>query len=73
MKRIRGPMYKNRIRGVGDRGERASNREAAVTKGTLRKSGGRAEKVGVHTWGDLALGLKGPRGYARGARSQQRS
>ena len=65
MERIRGPMDKNRIRGAGDRGELASTSEAPVTKGTLRKSGGRAEKVSVLTWGDLASGLKGPRRQAQ--------
>jgi hypothetical protein len=54
-------MNKNRIRGVGNQGERANDREALVTKGTLRRFGGRAGKVDVLTWGDLALGLKGPR------------
>jgi hypothetical protein len=34
MKRNRGPMNKNRIGGVGDRGERANDREVPVTKGT---------------------------------------
>jgi hypothetical protein len=38
-----------------------------------RKSGGGVGKVSVLTRGDLASDLKGPRGYARGARSQQRS
>jgi hypothetical protein len=47
-------MDKNRIRGAGDQGEWALDREALVTKGTRRKSGGRAEKVSVLTWGDLA-------------------
>ena len=72
MERSRGPMDKNRIRGTGTRGEWARDHEALVTKGTLRKSGGRAVKASVLTRGDLALGLKGPRGHARGARSQQR-
>lgn len=73
MKRNRGLMDKNRIGGVGDRDERANDREVPVTKETLRKFGGRAVKVGVLTWGDLALGLKGARGSRRGARSQPRS
>ncbi len=59
-------MDKNRIRGAGERGERASDREAPVTKGTLRKSGGRAVKVGVLTWGNLVSGLKGSRGRTPG-------
>jgi hypothetical protein len=52
-------MNKNRMRGAGDRGERANDREASVTKGTRRKSGSRAVKVGVLIRGDLALYLKG--------------
>jgi hypothetical protein len=32
--RTRGPTNRNRIRGVGDQGERAIDREALVTKGT---------------------------------------
>jgi hypothetical protein len=73
MKRNRGPMNKNWIEGAGDRGERANDREASVTKGILRRFDGRAVKVGVPTWGDLALGLKGSRGSRCGARSQPRS
>ena len=57
--RICGPMNKNRIEGGADQGERASDREALVTKGRCRKSGGRAVKECVLTWGDLALRLKG--------------
>jgi hypothetical protein len=67
-----GPMNKNRIEGVADQGERARNREALVIKGKRRKSGGRAVKECVLTWGDLALCLKGRRCRA-GARSQPRS
>jgi hypothetical protein len=67
-----GPMNKNRIGGAADQGERAMNREALVTKGKRRRSGGRAVKECVLTWGDLALCLKGRRRRA-GARSQQRS
>jgi len=52
-------MDKNRIRGDAGQGERASDREALVTKGRWRKSGGRAVKECVLTWGDLALRLKG--------------
>ena len=69
---ICGPMYKNRIQGVAEQGERACNREALVAKARLRRSGGRAEKVCVLTWGDLALCSIGRRCRA-GARSQQRS
>ena len=65
-------MNKNRIGGAVDQGERAMNREALVTKGKRRRSGGRAVKECVLTWGDLALRLKGRRRRA-GARSQQRS
>src|SRR5512134_2024034 len=67
-----GPMNKNRIEGAADQGERAMTCEALVTKGKRRRSGGRAVKECVLTWGDLALRLKGRRRRA-GARSQQRS
>src|SRR5271154_5892742 len=50
-----GPMNKNRIKGVADQGERAKNREALVIKGKRRRSGGRAVKECVLTWGDLRL------------------
>jgi len=66
-------MYKNRIRGDAERGERAIDREAPMTKLRRRRSGGRAGKDSVLTWGDLALRLKGRRGASRGARRQQRS
>ena len=66
-----GPTNRNRIRGAADQGERARDREAPVTKGKRRRSGGRAAKECVLTWGDLALYLKGQRCRA-GARSQQR-
>jgi len=65
-------MNKNRIRGAVDQGERATDREALVTKGKRRRSGGRAMKVVVLTRGDLALPLKGGRSVRSGARSQQR-
>ena len=71
MQRSCGPMNKNRIEGAADQGERANNREALVIKGKRRRSGGRAVKECVPTWGDLALCLKGRRCRA-GARSQQR-
>lgn len=61
MERSCGPMNKNRIQGVADQGERANDREAPVTKGGRRRSGGRAVKECVLTWGDLALCLKGRR------------
>src|SRR6202022_2936932 len=66
-----GPMNKNRIEGVADQGERAINREALVIKGKRRRSGGRAVKECVLTWGDLASCPKGRRCRA-GARSQPR-
>ena len=72
MERSCGPMNKNRIEGAADQGERAMNREALVAKGKWRRSGGRAVKECVLTWGDLALCLKGRRCRA-GARSQPRS
>jgi hypothetical protein len=37
-------MNKNRIEGVANQGERAKDREALVTKGKRRRSGGRAVK-----------------------------
>ena len=54
-------MNKNRIEGVAEQGERAMNREALVAKARWRRSGGRAVKECVLTWGDLALCLKGRR------------
>jgi len=54
-----GPMNKNRIEGGAEQGERAYDREALVTKFRWRRSGGRAVKECVLTWGDLALILKG--------------
>ena len=62
MERTHGPTNRNRIQGAGDRGEWARDHEAPVTKGIWRKSGGRVGTVSVLTRGDLALGLKGPRG-----------
>ena len=61
MDRSCGPMNKNRIEGVAEQGERARDREALVTKGKRRRSGGRAAKECVLTWGDLALCLRGQR------------
>ena len=72
MERSCGPMNKNRIEGDADQGERAMNREALVIKGKRRRSGGRAVKECVPTWGDLASRPKGRRCRA-GVRSQQRS
>jgi len=65
-----GPMNKNRIEGGADQGERARNREALVIKGQRRRSGGRAVKECVLTWGDLALCLKGRR-RLQGRRSEK--
>jgi len=56
-----GPMNKNRIEGGAEQGERANGREALVTKFRWRRSGGRAVKECVLTWGDLASRLKGRR------------
>ena len=50
----REPMDKNCIEGAAKQGERASNREALVTKAKRRRCGGCAMKVCVLTWGDLA-------------------
>ena len=71
MERSRGPMNKNRIKGAADQGERAMNREALVTKGKRRRSGGRAVKECVLTWGDLVSRPKGRR-CRSGTRSQPR-
>jgi hypothetical protein len=68
-----GPMNKNRIEGGADQGERASNREALVTKGRGRKSGGRAVKECVLTRGDLVSWLKGRRGDTEREVSRGRS
>ena len=57
----REPMDKNCIEGAAKQGERASIREALVTKAKWRKCGGCAMKVCVLTWGGLALCLKGRR------------
>ena len=59
MERSCEPMDKNRIEGVAEQGERATNREALVIKARWRKSGGCAAKECVLTWGTLALYLKG--------------
>ena len=55
----REPMDKNRIEGAAKQGERASIREALVTKAKRRRCDGCAMKVCVLTWGDLASCLKG--------------
>ena len=74
-----GATNRNRIRGGADQGERANDREALATKGKFRKSGARAARADVLTWGDLASLLKRRRRIERWynerrdvARSQQR-
>ena len=59
MERSREPMDKNRIQGVPDQGEWATDHEAFVVKEEGRKSGGCAVKDRVLTWGSLDLRLKG--------------
>jgi len=68
-----GPMNKNRIEGVAEQGERANGRKALVTKVRGRRSGGRAVKECVLTWGDLALRLKGRRCKSEREVSRSRS
>jgi hypothetical protein len=46
-------MYKNRIEGTAEQGERARNREALVVKAKWCRFGGCAGKECVLTWGDL--------------------
>ena len=60
----REPMDKNCIEGAAKQGERASPREALVTKAKWRKCGGCAMKVCVLTWGHLALCQKVGKGKA---------
>ena len=59
VERSREPMDKNRIQGVPDQGEWATDHEAFVVKEEGRKSGGCAVKDRVLTRGDLASHLKG--------------
>lgn len=66
-----GPMNKKRIRGAVERGERTNGREAPMTKARWRRSDGRASKMGVLTWGDLALCLKGQRRLQRSEESAE--
>ena len=72
MERTHGPTNRNRIQGAGDRGEWANDHEAPVTKGNRRRSGGRVGTVSVLIRGDLALGLKGPRGASATEREVSR-
>jgi hypothetical protein len=60
--RTGGPTNRNRIGGGVEQGERATDREALVTKARRRKSGGRVGTVSVLIWGDLASRLKGRHG-----------
>jgi hypothetical protein len=53
--RNRGSMYKNRIGGAAEWGERAMVRKAPMVKRKWRKSGDCAMKDGVLAWGELAL------------------
>ena len=69
----REPMNKNLIEGNAEQSERATNREAFVTKGLRCKSGGCAVKECVLIWGDLALCLKGRRGNSEREVSRGRS
>jgi hypothetical protein len=71
--RIRGSTNRNRIRGAANQGERARDREALATEGKQRKSGDRAGKAVVLTWGGLALRLKGRRRKAEREVSRGRS
>jgi hypothetical protein len=56
-----GPMNKNRIEGGANQGERARNREALVTKGRRRQSGGRAMKECKACLNGLGCGAAWPR------------
>lgn len=66
-----GLMNKNRIRGAGEQGERANDREALVAKARRRRSGSRASKVDALTWGDLASCLKRQRSQERSEESAE--
>ncbi len=54
-----GATNRNRIRGVADKDERATDRKFSRSRVRLRRSGARAGIVNGITWGDLALYLKG--------------
>jgi hypothetical protein len=71
VERIRESTNRNRIGGVADQGERATDREALATKGERRRSGDCAGKVIVLTWGGLALCLKGRRPEGRSEESAE--
>ncbi len=66
-----GPMNKNRISGVSERGERANDRETPMAKAHWRRSGGRVSKMDALTWGDLASRLKGRRSQERSEESAE--
>ena len=57
--RTDGLTNRNRIQGGAEQSERANDREAVVTKGRRRRSGGRVGKASALIWGDLASHLKG--------------
>src|SRR5207249_565357 len=57
--RTDGPTNRNRMRGEITQGKRACDREALVTEGGSRKSGGRVGKASVLIWGGLASHPKG--------------
>ena len=61
----RAPTNRNRIGGVAEQGERASDREALVANARRCRSDSRASKVDALTWGDLASCLKGQRERTR--------
>lgn len=66
-----GLMNKKRIRGAGEQGERANDREALVAKARQRRSDSRVSKVDALTWGDLAPRLKGRRSQERSEESAE--
>ena len=68
----REPMDKNQIGGAAGQGERANGREAFVTKGRWRKSGGCAMKECEPYLGRSRLAPERAT-VGAGARSQQRS
>lgn len=58
---------RNWIQGAASHDERSRIREVVATKGGRRRSSDSAAKATTLTWGDLALGLKGPRAPKCGA------
>src|SRR6266516_3806705 len=67
-----GPTNRNRISGDSDQGERATDREALVTNGRRRRSGGRAGKASALIRGGLASRLKGRRSLSGWPRTGRR-